>query len=149
MRKPGSKITTWVSILRSAGGGGGGGILKAFLGKIPKKKLFMGTERQKKYLFSLVFWTNPSKIRHFSYKWAFFLIYFNIWHLFLTIWQIFLKIILFALQQNRIFQNHPLSKIRIFWKNIHPWWQVQVTVRWGSNLKINLWHWWTWNLLSL
>ena len=32
----------------------------------------------------------------------------------------FPKIIIFALQQIKIFQNHPLSKIRIFWKNIHP-----------------------------
>ena len=35
----------------------------------------------------------------------------------------FPKIIIFALQQIKIFQNHPLSKIRIFWKNIHPWTQ--------------------------
>ena len=32
----------------------------------------------------------------------------------------FLKIIIFALQQIKIFQNHPLCKIRIFLKNIHP-----------------------------
>ena len=32
----------------------------------------------------------------------------------------FPKIIIFALQQIKIFQNQPLSKIRIFWKNIHP-----------------------------
>ena len=68
----------------------------------------------------MFFGPNPPKIRHFSCKWAFFLIYFNIWHLFLTIWQNFQKIIIFALQQDKIFLKPLLSKIRIFWKNIHP-----------------------------
>ena len=83
-------------------------------------KNFIGTKRTKNCPFSMYFGQNPLKIRHFSYKWAFFLIYFNIWHLFPTIWQIFPKIIIFALQQDKIFQKPPLSKIRIFWKNIHP-----------------------------
>ena len=82
----------------------------------------------------MFFGQNPPKTRYFSSKWAFFLICFIIWHLFLTIWQMFPKIIIFALQQIKIFQNHPLSKIRIFWKNIHPWIQLvassKVTLPW-------------------
>ena len=100
----------------------GGGLQdKLFWAKFSKIRILLARSAQKIALFPCFFGQNPLKIRHFSYKWAFFLIYFNIWHLFPTIWQIFPKIIIFALQQDKIFQKPMLSKIRIFWKNIHPW----------------------------
>ena len=114
---------------------GGGWNNKLVWAKFSKIRILRARSAQKNCSFTMFFGQNPPKTRYFSSKWAFFLICFIIWHLFLIIWQMFPKIIIFALQQIKIFQNHPLSKIRIFWKNIHPWWQVQVTVRWGSNLK--------------
>ena len=99
---------------------GGGCYNKLFWAKFSKIRILRPRSAQKNCSFTMFFGQNPPKTRYFSSKWAFFLICFIIWHLFLIIWQMFPKIIIFALQQIKIFQNHPLSKIRIFWKNIHP-----------------------------
>ena len=109
----------WVNILPNAPRGGWKN--KLFWAKFSKIRILRPRSAQKNCSFTMFFGQNPPKTRYFSSKWAFFLICFIIWHLFLIIWQMFPKIIIFALQQIKIFQNHPLSKIRIFWKNIHPW----------------------------
>ena len=128
----------WVNILQNSQVGGGC-YNKLFWAKFSKIRILRPRSAQKNCSFTMFFGQNPPKTRYFSSKWAFFLICFIIWHLFLIIWQMFPKIIIFALQQIKIFQNHPLSKIRIFWKNIHPCIGVDIDKAYLVNIAPEYW----------